>query len=298
MEQVDFQIVANFMAGKGSAKQILSDLELFLKENDKTFSVLTIDQPTPISKLPNHHQINEGLVCIGGDGTVSESVGYIMNHNLKIPLAIIPTGTANFIADAFDLGNRRSDFNFLLDKKLKKIDIGVADFGKEKDYLLLGFGLGFEEKFLKIAKEKVKSRLGIFSYIFAALAELLSLKRLPIKIKADGNTVSTDVCALMVLNIPAKILKIFPLFKFNSVKEDDGLLSLKYVEYKNYFYSFLGTLVLHIFGRVNFGFVKTIVGKEFYIESPTVASTQVDGELRGNLPVTISILPSSFSFLV
>ena len=298
MEQVDFQIVANFMAGKGSAKQILSNLELFLKNNGKTFSVLTIDKPTSISKLPNHNQINEGLICIGGDGTVSESVGYILNHNLKIPLAIIPTGTANFIADAFGLDNHHFDFMFLLDKKLKKIDIGMADYGKEKNYILLGFGLGFEEKFSKITKEKFKSKLGIFSYIFAALAELLSLKRIPITIKAGENIVSTDVCTLMVLNIPPKILRTFPLFKFNSVNEDDGLLSLKYVEYKNYLHAFLGTLALHILGRVNFGLVKTLVDKEFHLESSTVIGTQVDGELKGNLPVAISVLPKSFSFLI
>ena len=296
---VDFQIIANFMAGKGIGRKILSDLEIFLKNHDKTFDVLAVEKPTPISLLPGHNlEIREGVICIGGDGTVSESMGYLLNKNLDLPLAIIPAGTANIIATSLGLSNFIRSFNFLLERRIKAVDIGVADFGKERDFFLLGLGLGFEENFLKMTKERDKSSLGIFSYLFSALAELLRIKKIELKIKADEKSFSTQVCTLMVLNTPPKILKIFPLVKDKKLTPCDQLLNLYYVEYKNFFQSFWETLILHVVGKVNFGHIKSMSGKEFYLESDLPVGTQVDGELKGNLPVRVSIHPSKLKLLL
>ncbi len=298
-KHVDFQIIANLMAGKKETDHILESLKRFLDNNDKSYDVLAIDHPMPISKLPEGDiKIEEAIVCLGGDGTVSETVDFMLNNKLDLPLAIIPTGTANFIAKAFDIADHSSDFDFLLRKNIKKIDIGQVEYGETKDYFLLGLGLGFEEKFLLMTKDRFKSKLGIFSYIFAAFAELLALRKIPIKIETSTQQIKTHVCALLVLNVPTKILNTFPLFKFSSVRQDDGLLSLKYVEYKNYLPACLGTLFLHILGRINFGLVKTVVDKSFSIESSEVTNIQIDGELKGNLPIKITLLPSSFGFLV
>lgn len=299
IENYDFQIIANLMSGSGQTREVLEELKTFLDSHNKTYNLLIVEKPTVISLLPqNGYSVKEAVVCIGGDGTVAESIGYILNKNLSLPLAVIPTGTANFIADSFGINKNIFDFSFLLRKRIKRVDVGRANYGnKEKFYFMLGMGLGFEEKFLKITKEKSKGRFGVVSYILAALSELLSLKKIPVAVKYDGREIKTDVCTLLVLNTPPKILKIFPLFKNLSVAENNGILNLQYVEYKNYFYALIGTLFLHILGRVNFGLVKSIDAKEFVFESPALVGTQIDGELRGNLPLKVSVLPSSFDFL-
>ncbi len=296
---VDFQIIANLMAGKGAGRKILSDLKSFLEDNHKTYDVLAIEKPTPISLLPGHNlTIGRGVICIGGDGTVSESVGYILNKKLDLPLAIIPAGTANIIASSFGMTGRERIFDFLLSNNYKKINVGLAEYGDKSEFFLLGFGLGFEENFLKMTKEKFKTKLGIFSYILTALSELLSLKKIPLKISIDGKQISVAVCTLMALNMPPKILKIFPLFKAKNSFENDGILDLSYVEYRNFIHSVLGTLALHVLGKFNFGTVRSFPGSEIYLQSDLIAGTQLDGELKGNLPVRLSLLPKLFSFLV
>ncbi len=298
MSEIDFQIIANLMAGKGSAEKTLEKLKNFLKKNNQSYTVLAIERPTPISLLPkDEHQITKAVICIGGDGTISETVGYILNKNLKVPLAVIPTGTANIIASSFNL-DQKKDFSFLVKNNLKKIDIGLAEYGEKKNYFLLGFGLGFEEKFLKVTKEKLKSRFGVFSYILSALAELLALKKLPVEIEFEDNKIKTNVCTLMILNMPAKILKIFPLFKDQSLKDDDGLLDLTYVEYKNFIQAVIGTLLMHVLGKNTFGTTKSFKAKEFSLKSDKLIGTQIDGELKQNLPVKLSLLPQSFNFLI
>ena len=304
-EEYDFQIIANLMAGRGEAGKELERIKNFLENNGQSYRVTAIDTPTPISKIPEDGRIKikKGVICIGGDGTVSETVGYILNNKIEAPIALIPTGTANIIAATLKLELKRDNFGFLLRNEIKEIDIGVAEYQDEKDYFLLGLGLGFEENFLRLTKEKFKSKLGAFSYIFAALSELLSLKKIPLMIENSQIQIKTNVCLLTVLNLQPVILAHFPLFKNKEIKGSDGVLDLYWVEYngsifgKSYFQVFLGTLFFHIFGRVNFGFVKKISGKEFSLESPALVGTQIDGELRSKLPVRISLHSQKCRFL-
>jgi len=298
-EEYDFQIIANLMAGKGEAGKELERIKNFLENNGQSYRVTAIDTPTPISKIPEDGRIKikKGVICIGGDGTVSETVGYVLNNKIKVPIALIPTGTANIIAATLGLELKKDSFDFLLKNKLIEVDIGVAEYQNEKDFFLLGLGLGFEENFLRLTKEKFKSKIGIFSYIFAAASELLSLKKIPLVIENPEIQIKTEVCLLTVLNLQPVILAHFPLFKNREIKGIDGVLNIYYVEYKGYFQAFLGTLFFHILGKKNLGLVKEISGKEFSLESPALVPTQIDGELRGNLPVRINLNPQKCIFL-
>ncbi len=287
--EFDFQIIVNLMSGKGSAGEVLERLKEFLDGNKQTYRVLTIDRPTPISKIPEDGRvlIKKAVICLGGDGTVSETVGYVLNHQIEKPIALIPTGTANIIASTLGVSGQSENFHFLLEDNLRKVDVGVADFGGEKNYFLLGLGLGFEEKFLRLAKEKSKARFGVLSYILAALSELISLHPIPLKIKSSDFSLEVPVCLLAVLNLKPQILNYFPLFKDSGIKCDDGVFNVYYVEYRHYWQALLGTLLFHLSGRLNFGLVKSFCSPGFEVESPVVCGTQIDGELRSCLPVKV-----------
>lgn len=299
MAEYDFQIIANLMAGKGKAKLVLEKLTRFLEENQQTFRVLSIDKPTPISQLPadGKVKIKKGVICLGGDGTASEAVGYILNHKLNVPIALIPTGTANIIAATLNL-EKKAGFEFLLKNHFKTVDVGVAEYANEKNYFLLGLGLGFEEKFLKLTKEKLKSRLGIFSYVLAALSELLSLKKIPLTILADGKEIKTSVCLLTILNLQPLILRFFPLFPHQEIKCTDSIFNLYYVEYRNYFQALLGTLVFHLLGGCHLGLVKSLCAQKLSLESTGICGTQLDGELRSCLPVKVFFRKTPVEFFI
>lgn len=290
MKVYDFQIIANLLSGNGAAEQALKRLKVFLNKNNLTYRSLEITKPTPISQIPEDGQthIKKGVICLGGDGTVSETVGYVLNNRIDKPIAIIPTGTANIIASTLKLNTKASSFDYLTQGTTRHVDIGVADYGQEKDYFILGLGLGFEENFLRLTKEKLKKKMGVFSYILAALSELLSLKTIPVTIKTQDKDYKLQVCLLAVLNLQPSILKLFPLFRNGEIKRDDGMFNIYYVEYKNYFQALAGTLAFHIFGRKNLGLVKSLCAKAFTLESPGICRTQVDGEPRSCLPVNIS----------
>jgi len=300
VKEYDFQIIANLLAGRGLAGGLLEELKIFLQKNSQSFRVLSVGKPTPISKVPEDGsvKIKKAVICLGGDGTVSETVGYVLDNHLHVPIAVIPTGTSNIISTVLQPKRKTNDFDFILNGRVKQVDVGVADFGSEKDFFLMVFGLGFEEKFLKLVKEKLKNRLGMVSYLLAALSELLVIKKIPVVIKVNGKEIRKDVALVAVFNLKPILFKIFPLFHDSRIIGDDGILNLYYIEYKNYLQAVLETLCFHFIGVKNMGLVKTISGKNFQITSPVPTGAQIDGELKGNLPVTLSLNEEKCSFLI
>lgn len=295
----DYQIIANLLAGKGEARVKLKELKNFLEKKNKTFRVLEIAIPTPISQIPPDGSIKIGkeVICIGGDGTVSETLGFMDKRNLNLPIFIIPTGTANFIAQSIGVRTNAS-YDKLLDDQIREFDLGICQYNNRQDYFLIGIGLGFEQKFLALAKQKGKKFLGKLSYFLAAFFELFRLEPITYRVVGDGKEVNLRAVMITILSFKPKVLPFLPLFPEKDIKADDGKLDIFYVEHKNIFSSFLGILFFHILGRVNFGLVKRIRTKELFLDSSEKQKVQIDGELKGKLPLKIKIIPGGCSFLV
>lgn len=299
METYDFQIIANCLAGKGRAKEELKSIKRFLRLHGKTYTSLEILKPTPISQIPQDGSliVTKGVICIGGDGTVSETIELMLKRNWNLPIFIIPTGTANFIANSIGVRTNIS-YDKLLGGKFKEYDLGVCESQEGKDYFLIGIGLGFEQKFLEMAKQHQKKFLGKISYFLAALLELFKLHPLSYQLISDGLKTNIKSTMLTILNLKPKITTFLPLFPEKEITPEDGFLDIIYVEHKNYFQSFLGILFFHLLGGVDFGFVKRFKAKEVEIISQDEVKSQIDGEVKGKLPFRIRVIPKKVRFLV
>jgi len=299
MNSYDYLIIANFLAGKSLAKEKLEELKSFLERKKSSFKLIKINKPTPISeiKFERSLKITKGVICLGGDGTVSETIELILKQGFNLPIFVIPTGTANFIADSLGI-NKKINFEKIFKGEIKKVDLGVCQYDGKKDYFLLGIGLGFEQKFLAMAKEKSKKILGKLSYFLAAFFGLFRLKPLPYKLSFNQKTFEFQASMLTILNFKPRALPFLPFFLEKDIKANDGKLDIFYVEHKNILFSFLGIIFFHILGRVNFGLVKRFKTKELILDSPSAQKIQIDGELNGKLPLKISLISEGVRFLV
>lgn len=292
---VDYLIIANLMSGKGESEKKLQEVKRMVSNHEESYKTIEIREPKRISKIIlADTRINKNVICIGGDGTVSETVGLMINNKIDVPLRILPTGTANIIAGTLGIEGKilevfRGSGGSEGINNIRTFDIGVAQYRDEKEYFLLGIGLGFEEKFIELAKKGLKTRFGSLSYILTALSELFAISPFQVKLEVDNKIIKINVALLVAFNLQPKILKAFPLFPFREIKGDDGLLNVFYVEYRNRLQAILGTLLFHIFGNISFGLVKKIKTSEISIESPIPCRTQIDGEIRGELPVRLSL---------
>lgn len=299
METFDYQIIANLLAGKGLASKKLEELKNFLDGHRLTYRVLEIVKPTPISLIPpdGKTHISKGVICVGGDGTVSETLGYMTKRNINLPIFIIPTGTANFLADNIGVKGDISYDKIMLGI-IKKYDLGVYEDKEKRDFFLIGIGFGFEQKFLELAKQHQKKFLGKLSYFLAAFTELFRLKPVFYQLVIDEKKLNIASTMLSVLNLKPKISPFLPLFPETDINQVDGLLDILYVEHRNFILSFLGILFFHLLGRVDFGLVKRFMAKKIEISSSEKIKSQIDGEIKGELPFKVSVIPEGVKFLV
>jgi diacylglycerol kinase (ATP) len=298
MDSFDYQIFLNPLAGKGLAEEKLLELQKFLAIKGQTFRVIKVEGTVRLSELKMEKgvKINKALVCIGGDGTVSEAAGYLVNNQLKIPIFIIPCGTANFISGAVGV-SPQVNYRRLIEGKIKKMDLGICEEGQKTYYFLLGIGLGFEQRFLESAKN-YQRKIGKLSYYLAALVELFRLKVASYRLKIDGQAKEFKSPMMVALNLKPKITPLFPIFPELQIRPDDGQLDLVYLEHKNFLSSFLGILFFHLLGRVDFGLVKRVKAGVIEIQADESLPCQIDGEIKGQLPLKISIVPRRIQFLV
>ncbi|MBD3359108.1 MAG: diacylglycerol kinase family lipid kinase, partial [Candidatus Buchananbacteria bacterium] len=86
-------IIYNPLAGKKSKKD--KSIKKFLKNYDFKISWHYTTDGSFTKLKPNEF---DRIFVAGGDGTIKEIASWIIAHNSKTPLAIIPIGSANILA--------------------------------------------------------------------------------------------------------------------------------------------------------------------------------------------------------
>jgi diacylglycerol kinase family enzyme len=92
------------------------------------------------------------IILAGGDGTVRKVAGKLLDK--KLPIGLIPLGTANNIAKTLGItGDARQIIESWQDKNVKKYDVGRIYGLKKADFFLEGFGYGLFPRLMKEMKK-------------------------------------------------------------------------------------------------------------------------------------------------
>jgi YegS/Rv2252/BmrU family lipid kinase len=157
----------------GACRELGVDYELLMisPERPTTWAVERVLKDPP-----------ERVWVCGGDGTVT-AVGAALLDS-KIPLAILPGGTANAIARSVGVPARMSEaVKFAAEGPPRPFD-AVRVNGRIS---LLTAGAGYDSALIATATEgDLKRRFGILAYIYAALKQLGASEATMFEITADG----------------------------------------------------------------------------------------------------------------
>ena len=112
------------------------------------------------------------VLVLGGDGTVNEVVNG-MAHS-RVPLAVLPGGTANVLAMEVGLGSRLDRAVERLSKCVeRRVALGrLFDGGIEPRYFLSMAGVGLDATIVRRVNPDLKARAGKLAYWLAGLAHL------------------------------------------------------------------------------------------------------------------------------
>lgn len=190
-------LILNERSG-GATEDVRPEIEKALSEVGDSFEDLLIEEGQSVGAcLETTKQTYDRVLVAGGDGTVMEAVNGLMRRKMDVPLAIVPTGTANFVARALTIPTEREEaIKVALQGEPARIDVGKCG----DRYFVLGVGLGLAERFVTETEDAEKKRLGPLAYLMT-LARELRTPRITFEIAEEGKA-PTEIrgVALVVAN--------------------------------------------------------------------------------------------------
>jgi diacylglycerol kinase (ATP) len=197
------QVVHNPTAGDAehNKKELLAKLE----PNSKEISYTSTDDDGWEDFSLDKEDV---IVLCGGDGTVRKLINVLLKRKKKqrkIPIYLVPSGTANNIATTLNLQMPR-DFKFQENlKNYQLFDYGKISGLSDYDFFVEGIGFGFFPELIRrmketgevpneTADEKLQRTLKVCKEIVE------SMEPEKIKIDADGETIKGEFLLAEVLN--------------------------------------------------------------------------------------------------
>jgi sphingosine kinase len=180
------QIIINPTSGKKKAVQIFEAVRPLFDRSNLTYVVSRTKSPADTKNLV--HNLNlldiDGLVIVGGDGTIHDAIAGLMSRSdweqaIKLPLGIIPGGTGNGLCKSLlELSGESYDplnAAFLIIKgKQQSFDLATVKQNNLKYYSFLSLSWGLISD-VDIESEKLKI-LGALRFDIYALLLLGSLR--------------------------------------------------------------------------------------------------------------------------
>ena len=245
---------------------------------------------------------NRGLViACGGDGTLNEIVNGLANHQNgeRVPLALLPGGTANILAKELDLPwDIPRAAEKLVHGTVKEIALGLAtplEQPEKKKYFLSVAGAGPDGMIVYSVSLGLKSRVGILAYWWEGLREVFRYKFQHFRVVSGGHRINASLVIVgrtQNYGGPFKITTEADLFENQfeilTLATRSGLRYLSYLP-SLWFNKLRGT--------EGVGFFKT----DSIVCEPLDANpvyTQIDGEPLARLPVEFRIIPRALKLLV
>ncbi|MGY3749319.1 diacylglycerol/lipid kinase family protein [Vagococcus acidifermentans] len=112
----------------------------------------------------------DGIISIGGDGTLNVVITAFIQLKQSIPLGIIPRGTINNFAKRWNIPNDVDEaLNIIVDGQTKKVSIGSCNNEKA---IVSSFTIGVLADISNDVRQKEKKKFGLIVYPLAAFRKI------------------------------------------------------------------------------------------------------------------------------
>lgn len=238
--------------------------------------------------------IHEGysqILIAGGDGTVDILINYMMERDIKLPIGILPMGTANDYAKYIGIPK---DISKALEKMFRlpsmKMDVGKIN----EKYFINVASTGLLTDVSQKTHSELKNAIGKLAYYIKGLEQIPTFRKIPVKFTSEEKTYDGDMYALLVFNgRTAGNLD----FAYKS-KANDGLLDVILI--KASFKEIVPLLVKmlrgdHLEDPVGLLYFQT---KELFIETTDeLIVSDIDGERGPDFPLHIQCIQGGIEVL-
>lgn len=292
-------IIINPHAGHDDERRLRRRLGGAFAERGAAFDLIATDRAGHATDLAREAAAlgYRAVAVCGGDGTLAEAATGLAGTD--VPLAIIPRGTANQVAQ--NLGIPRA-LEAAVDVAVygmqSCIDLGRID---GRAFALVA-GAGFDAAIMQSATRELKERFGFGAYVYAAMKEALAAAPRRFYVRADGREVEVDAVSVLVANVGELFTRWLPL-RFSLAPQPtsawhDGLLDVVIVAPRHP--PDLAAILWRSAHRRFTGSDRLLhfQAHEITIEADPAIAVQVDGDPAGMTPVSIAVMREAMRVLV
>lgn len=236
----------------------------------------------------------EFILAAGGDGTVNEIINGMVHS--RVPLGILPAGTANVLATEIGLPRSLSRAARLLPECVaRRIAVGCLTPGPADRFFICMTGVGFDAQIVYNIDAGLKRLLGKTAYWIGGFGQVV--RRFPeFQVEIDGNERTTCSFALVSrvrnyggdFEIARGVRLLDDRFELVLFRGRTPLPYLKYV---------LGMTLGRLAGMRGVSFHQARCVRIFDPDDRRIY-VQVDGENAGSLPVHVSLVPDALTLLI
>jgi diacylglycerol kinase family enzyme len=231
------------------------------------------------------------LVAVGGDGTVADVAGAAIYHDL--PLAIMPGGSTNIIAGELGIPSDPGAGAAVIFGRhtLERLDAGACG---DRVFLHM-VGAGFDSRFFARSNPALKRKVGWLAYLPAAARTLFD-RPVAARVTVDGTEVRAVTPMVLVANGRSIIHAALRIA--SGISKSDGIFDVFIVTAQS------GPEKARVVGRMltrdidASPYVIRLRGREVEIETDPPLPVQFDGDVAGETPVRLEMMPGALQVVV
>lgn len=291
-------IIPNPGSGKGKAEVYAKQLrDVLIETHDSQVEI----RPTKKLGDAKDWAANAGqegfdlVICLGGDGTVRETVHGLL-QNEEVPyFGFVPLGTVNDLGRAlgYNMDPQKAVEQYR-DTKVVSLDIGLIN---EEEHFINVVAIGALPESVMHTASADKNKLGFFAYVKDGLKAYFSPDRYDLLVRTSQGKeykLDTNLLALSMTNSIGGYEAMVPHAKY-----DDGLIHLISPK-KSLTIASIKTLFEGGIPAKETEDLLVLSDSEFTISSPTKKEVEsnIDGDEGPFLPLHIKVLKSALQVIV
>lgn len=279
--------IINSISGKKSGHKTAALIKKIATEEQLDFCIIFTKYPGHAKELAKNYSQNGDceIYAVGGDGTIFE----ILNGmNINTTLGIIPSGSGN---DFFRYFEYKNSLESIIRQTIRSnphyIDYGIANGQRFINTTSFGMDANINLEASRYIRNTMLNKSQ--AYIYSILRNIITLKPIKVRIKADNNSYDGDyyICAIMNGKYYGNGVKAAP-----KAEIDDGYFDVILFKEAPKLKTYL-MLIKYLSGKHtkedDFIFLKA---KELLIESDDEMPCQSDGENYYTNQIEVKIVSS------
>ena len=291
-------LIVNPVAGQARGLRLGQQLRSSLEERGVACAVRVTGRAGDAERWSRAAAIDgfDLIVAIGGDGTVGEVVSGQARCPAKVPVAVVPVGTANVVALALALPWLPGLVGgMILEGRVLEFDVGYLP-AHDRHFFLMA-AIGYPAKVIQDSPRRLKNLFGIFTYLGAGLRNALNLDEVRVFIEDQDDAVHEYEGNTILLSNIGKIgdinLKVTP-----DTSAHDGLFDVTVISSRS-----LWDLLLVLFRMLTWRHRPTQRLHHFQAARVVIATdppvaVQIDGEPLGETPLEAEVRHAAVKFIV